>query len=99
MSAPDLTAAVRSEVERYAERNPRSAERHERAAKWMPGGNTRSILHFEPFPLAFERGEDAWLWSLDGDRYADFLGEYTAGPYGHPHAVSLHAGPEALSAV
>ena len=75
--------AVRQEIERYVERNPRSAARHERAAKSMPGGNTRSILHFEPFPLAIERGEDATLWSLDGDRYVDFLGEYTAGLYGH----------------
>lgn len=91
-----LADAVRTEVERYADRNPSSAERHERAAKSMPGGNTRSILHFEPFPLAFERGEDAWLWSLDGDRYADFLGEYTAGLYGHSQAVILDAVRDAL---
>ncbi len=92
-----LADAVRTEVTRYADRNPRSAERHERAAKSMPGGNTRSILHFEPFPLAFERGEDAWLWSLDGERYADFLGEYTAGLYGHSQAAILDAVRDALS--
>jgi len=91
-----LADAVRTEVSRYADRNPRSAERHERAAKSMPGGNTRSILHFEPFPLAFERGQDAWLWSLDGDRYADFLGEYTAGLYGHSQVAILDAVREAL---
>jgi glutamate-1-semialdehyde 2,1-aminomutase len=91
-----LQDAVRAEVERYVDRNPRSAERHERAAKSMPGGNTRSILHFEPFPLAFERGEDAWLWSLDGDRYADFLGEFTAGLYGHSQAAILDAVRDAL---
>src|SRR4051812_26354371 len=96
MSAPDLTAAVRSEVERYVERNPRSAERHERATKSLPGGNTRSILHFEPFPLAFERGEGAHLWSLDGDRYADFLGEFTAGLYGHSERAVLDAVRAAL---
>ena len=91
-----LIAAVRSEIERYVERNPRSAERQERAVKSMPGGNTRSILHFEPFPLAFERGEDAYLWSLDGDRYADFLGEFTAGLYGHSQAAILDAVRTAL---
>jgi glutamate-1-semialdehyde 2,1-aminomutase len=91
-----LADAVRTEVARYADRNPRSTERHERAAKSMPGGNTRSILHFEPFPLAFERGEDGWLCSLDGDRYADFLGEYTAGLYGHSQAVILDAVRDAL---
>ena len=88
--------AVRAEIQRYAERNPRSAERHARAARSMPGGNTRSILHFEPFPLAFERGEDAYLWSVDGDRYADFLGEFTAGLYGHSQKAILDAVREAL---
>jgi glutamate-1-semialdehyde 2,1-aminomutase len=91
-----LQDAVRTEVERYVDRNPRSAERHERAAKWMPGGNTRSILHFEPFPLAFERGADAYLWSLDGDRYADFLGEFTAALYGHSQTAILDAVRDAL---
>ena len=88
--------AVRTEIERYVDRNPLSAARHERAAKSMPGGNTRSILHFEPFPLAFERGEDAHLWSLDGDRYADFLGEFTAGLYGHSQQAILDAVRDAL---
>jgi glutamate-1-semialdehyde 2,1-aminomutase len=91
-----VTDALQTEIERYVERNPRSAARHERAAKSMPGGNTRSILHFEPFPLAFERGEDAFLWSLDGDRYTDFLGEFTAGLYGHSQAAILDAVRDAL---
>ena len=96
MPGTDLTGAVRGEIEQYVARNPRSAERQERAAKSMPGGNTRSILHFEPFPLAFERGADAWLWSLDGDRYADFLGEYTAAFYGHSQEAILGALHDAL---
>jgi glutamate-1-semialdehyde 2,1-aminomutase len=96
MPASVLSDAVRAEVERYVDRNPRSAERHERAAKSMPGGNTRSILHVEPFPLAVERGEDGYLWSLDGDRYADFLGEYTAALYGHSQAAILDAVRDAL---
>ena len=78
-----MTDALHAEIETYVDRNPRSAARHERAAKSLPGGNTRSILHFEPFPLAFERGEGAHLWSLDGDQYVDLLGEFTAGLYGH----------------
>ncbi len=62
----------------------------------LPGGNTRSVLHFDPFPLAFARGEGAHLWSLDGDRYTDFLGEFTAGLYGHSHPVILDAVRSAL---
>ena len=91
-----LADAVREEVRRYADRNPLSAQRHERAAKAMPGGNTRSILHFDPFPLAFERGDGAYLWSLDGHQYVDVLGEFTAGLYGHSERAILDAVRDAL---
>ena len=91
-----LSDAVQSEVQRYADRNPLSARRQERAAASMPGGNTRSILHYDPFPLAFERGEGACLWSLDGDPYVDFLGEFTAGLYGHSQKAVLDAVRDAL---
>jgi glutamate-1-semialdehyde 2,1-aminomutase len=86
-----LRAAVEDAVGRYVERNPASARRAERAAAVLPGGNTRSVLHFDPFPLAFARGEDASLFSLDGDRYTDLLGEFTAGLYGHSHPAILDA--------
>ena len=62
----------------------------------MPGGNTRSVLHFDPFPLGFVRGEGASLWSLDGDRYTDFLGEFTAGLYGHSNPAIFAAIRNAL---
>ena len=91
-----LDDAVRIEVEKYAVGNPRSARRHERAVRSMPGGNTRSILHFDPFPLAFERADGAHLTSLDGDTYTDFLGEFTAGLYGHSPKPVLDAVREVL---
>jgi glutamate-1-semialdehyde 2,1-aminomutase len=86
-----LEAALAGAVARYEARNPASARRAERAARVLPGGNTRSILHFDPFPLAFARGEGPYLWSLDGDRYTDFLGEFTAGLYGHSEPAILDA--------
>jgi glutamate-1-semialdehyde 2,1-aminomutase len=89
--------ALEQAVARYVARNPASEARAARAAAVLPGGNTRSILHFDPFPLAFARGEGAYLWSLDGDRYTDFLGEFTAGLYGHSNPVILDAVREALA--
>ena len=82
---------VADAVARYVARNPASRRRAERAARVLPGGNTRSVLHFDPFPLVFERGEGPYLWALDGDRYVDLLGEFTAGLYGHSHPVILDA--------
>jgi len=84
-------SALAGAIARYEARNPASAARAQRAARVLPGGNTRSILHFDPFPLAFARGEGPYLWSLDGDRYTDFLGEFTAGLYGHSQPAILDA--------
>ncbi len=86
-----LETALADAVARYEARNPASARRAERAARVLPGGNTRSVLHFDPFPLAFARGEGSYLWSLDDDRYTDFLGEFTAGLYGHSEPAILDA--------
>ena len=89
--------ALDDAIARYAERNPASARRAEQAAHVLPGGNTRSVLHFDPFPLAFNRGEGPFLWSLDGDRYTDLLGEFTAGLYGHSEPAIIRAIREALA--
>jgi glutamate-1-semialdehyde 2,1-aminomutase len=86
-----LQAAVAEAEAGFIAANPISAARHEAARRAMPGGNTRTVLHYDPFPLAWTRGEGAYLEDLDGHRYVDFLGEYSAGLYGHSHPVILEA--------
>lgn len=86
-----LDEALREAEERFAASNLKSAERHRAARAALPGGNTRSVLHYKPFPLTIVRGEGATLWDLDGHRYTDFLGEYTAGLFGHSNPVILTA--------
>jgi glutamate-1-semialdehyde 2,1-aminomutase len=68
---------------RYADRRPRSAAMHAAACAVMPGGNTRSVLHFDPFPFRVERAHGCELLDVDGHRYVDLLGNYTAGLLGH----------------
>jgi glutamate-1-semialdehyde 2,1-aminomutase len=92
----DLATLVADAQRRYVERNPESRRLHEERAKVMPGGNTRSIIHVEPFPLTIVRGEGAKLTDADGHDYVDFLGEYTAGLFGHSHPVVAQAIREAL---
>src|SRR6185369_12842556 len=81
---------------RYVSANPKSAARHSSARSSMPGGNTRTVLHYSPFPLAWAKGEGAHLTDLDGHDYTDFLGEYSAGLYGHSNPVILEAIRNAL---
>jgi glutamate-1-semialdehyde 2,1-aminomutase len=90
MTAPrpvniNIAAALAEAEEFYRARNPRSFAQHREACAAMPGGNTRTAIHVDPFPLTMTRGEGARLWDLDGHEYLDFLSEFTAGIFGHSH--------------
>jgi glutamate-1-semialdehyde 2,1-aminomutase len=75
--------ALREAEQRFTTANPKSLARHRAAQAHLPGGNTRTNMYFSPFPLTIARGEGARLYDLDGHAYVDFLGEYTAGMFGH----------------
>ncbi len=77
-------------IRRYEEQNPRSKALFEEGREFLPGASTR--VHWEPFPLFWERGEGSRVWDVDGNERLDFLGNNTALPLGHGH-------PEVVSAV
>jgi glutamate-1-semialdehyde 2,1-aminomutase len=81
--AARLKSAVATASAQYEARNVRSKEIAAAATRWLPGGNTRSSLWYEPFPLCIDRGEGSRITDADGHEYVDFLGEFTAGIYGH----------------
>src|SRR4051794_13139435 len=89
-----LKAALSEAAERYTRANPKSLQYHRDATAVMPGGNTRSVPHYDPFPIAFDRAEGAILHDLDGHTYTDFLGEFSAGLYGHSHPAIMKAAAE-----
>jgi glutamate-1-semialdehyde 2,1-aminomutase len=97
LAAADLAERLAEAEARYVEANPQSFRLHEQRARFMPGGNTRSTIHQPPFPLTIVRGEGARITDADGHEYVDFLGEYTAGLYGHSHPVIVEAIREALA--
>ena len=68
---------------RYARARPLGRAAFARAARALPGGNTRSVLHFPPFPLFAARSEGCRVHDLDGHVAIDFVGEFTAGLCGH----------------
>jgi glutamate-1-semialdehyde 2,1-aminomutase len=82
-----LAQALASAKAAFVAANPESRARHEAALSVMPGGNTRTVLFYDPFPLCIARGAGARLWDVDGHEYVDFLGEFTAGLFGHSHPV------------
>lgn len=79
----DLDQALDELKADFVARNPASANQFARQTRDMPGGNSRSVLFYAPFPLTMASGREAELTDLDGHTYSDFIAEYTAGVYGH----------------
>ncbi len=76
----DLTAEVEAD---YVLRNPKSRSHITEASKVLPGGSTRTALHFDPFPLVMARGKGSSVTDIDGHDYVDLMNDLTAGLYGH----------------
>ena len=87
----ELDAAIADTRQRFTQANPKSRARHEAAKQALPGGNTRAVLYYEPFPLTLTGGEGNRLSDLDGHTYVDFVSEYTAGLYGHRNELIANA--------
>lgn len=68
----------RDMVEEYAASRPRSRSTFEQACQVMPGGQTRTTNHFEPFPTVIERGSGQILVDIDGHEYLDVVNNYTS---------------------
>jgi len=75
----------------YRKRTPKSAEIERRARQVMPGGDTRTSAYHQPYPLTIVRGEGAFIWDADGNRYIDLLGNYTSLVHGHAYPPIVEA--------
>jgi len=93
----NLASAVREAEERYIAANPESQRLAQLAMKRLPGGNTRTTVHFSPFPLYMASGKGSRLTDVDGHTYSDFINEYTAGVFGHSNPVIAEAVRQALA--
>lgn len=91
MSIPDHEQKLQTLLRRYAQAHPASRAAMQDAARWLPGGNTRSVLHYDPFPLVITAGDGSHVQTLDGPRYLDCVGEFSAGLYGHCQPAIQHA--------
>ena len=56
-----------------------------------------SARNYKPLPVVLERGEGAWVWDVDGNRYLDMLSAYSALNQGHRHPAIMAAAAEQMS--
>ena len=92
----DLDRELEEARARYTMRRPQSCETFQEATRYMPGGNTRTVLFHGPFPFRVAKGAEATLTDVDGHDVLNLLGEYTAGVFGHSNPIIRAAVTEAL---
>jgi glutamate-1-semialdehyde 2,1-aminomutase len=63
----------------------------ERARKVMPGGNTRTTVFIDPFPIYAARGEGCRVWDVDGAVYYDCINNFTSMIHGYGHRAVTDA--------
>jgi glutamate-1-semialdehyde 2,1-aminomutase len=77
---------LRAKIENeYRLRTPKSRALSAEARKLLPGGETRTITHFDPYPLFITEGSGCRIKDADGNEYLDLLNNYTSLIHGHAH--------------
>ncbi|HLT58897.1 MAG TPA: glutamate-1-semialdehyde 2,1-aminomutase [Limnochordales bacterium] len=73
----------------------RSQDLFQRAVQHITGGVNSPSRSFDPVglphPVYMRRGQGAYLWDADGNRYIDYLGAYGALILGHAHPAVVEA--------
>jgi len=79
-----VAVATRTDLIReYEAGTPRSRELYGRFREHLPGGETRTLTYYEPYPVVIARGEGPMLVDVDGNEYVDVLNNYTSLVHGH----------------
>ena len=69
----------------YCLQNTRSGQLFQRAQNALPGGNTRTGVYIDPFPIYMRSGTGVYITDVDGNERLDFANNATALILGHAH--------------
>ena len=72
-----------AELDAYLARTPGSARLHREGRAVLPGGDTRTTIHHEPYPLYLAEGAGAVVTDVDDNEYTDFTNNHTALVHGN----------------
>lgn len=78
-----MTTPLEQEIATYAAANPKSGALHDRAVKFMPGGDTRNSIFWDPFPIYVVDGDGTILTDADGNKRTDMVNNMTTLILGH----------------
>ena len=72
-----------TEMDRYVELTPKSREAWEEAKRYLPGGDSRNSIFWNPYPIFVEQASGAHVVDADGTDRLDFIGTMTTLILGH----------------
>ncbi len=55
-----------------------------------------SAHNYHPLPIVLTKGEGAWVWDIEGNKYLDCLAAYSAVNQGHRHPAIIQAAKDQL---
>ena len=96
LDADRVASLLAVEWERFAATTPGSGAHHERALGSLPLGVPSSFQHWDPYPVAIESANGAWLTDVDGRKLLDLSMGFGAMLVGHLNPAVVAAVTKAL---
>ena len=89
-------AATNGELARYLELTPKSKARWQEAAEYLPGGDSRNSIFWEPYPIFVTSASGCHITDADGVDRLDFINTMTTLILGHANQPVMDAVKEQL---
>ncbi|MFD1385131.1 aspartate aminotransferase family protein [Rhodanobacter aciditrophus] len=83
-------------IERFSARFSKSKKETENAKRSIPGGFSRKTFNYGPHGIFVERGEGAYIYTIEGEKLLDLNNNFTVNILGHNHPEITKALQEAL---
>ena len=91
-----MKTAYSTTEQTYRLRTKNSEKEFQVARKVMPGGVTRNINYFHPYPLIITKADGPIIFDADDNRYIDFINNYGSIIHGHTHPEIIKRVQEAV---
>lgn len=91
MTSSEAESVKQDIFERYRSRTEKSFSLRQESARYLPGGETRSIAYYPPYPFYASEGKGSRLYDIDGNEYIDCVNNMTALIHGHAHPHIVEA--------
>ncbi len=91
MPQHNISETLRTEKSRYVASNAISNAKHDEAKRYLPGGDTRNSIFWNPFPIYVSHAEGSRIVDIDGNERVDFINNMTTLILGHRHPAVIEA--------